>query len=147
MSQATALDRRWIDWKSFDRGIGQSFRGLIIGHLMGLVFEALEGDAGSEVNERWWQTFELVERCHDQLLWVALADLAFGIDLFGGEVAGTVEVDVGVEEVAAEGIDVAGEALGNMRVAELLANDAAVFAFHQGVVVGVPRPRAGELDA
>jgi len=120
---------------------------LIIGHLNGLVFKALEGDAGSEVEGQGWQRFEFVEWGHDELVWVALADLAFGIDLFGGEVAGAVEVDVGVEEVAAEGIDVAGEALGDMRVAELLANNAAVFAFHQGVVVGVPWPGAGKFDA
>ena len=106
---------------------------------MGLVFEALEGDAGSEVKGQGWQNFELVERGHDQLVRVALADLAFAIDFFGGEVAGAVEVDVGVEEVAAEGIQVAGKALGDMSIAELLANDVAVFAFHQGVVVGVPR--------
>ena len=115
---------------------------MIIGHLVGLVFEAPEGDAGYEVNERWWQGFEFVEGGHDELVRIALADLAFGIDLFGGEVAGAVEVDVGVEEVAAEGIHVAGEALGDMGVAELFADDAAVFAFHQGVVVGVPRPGA-----
>src|SRR6202043_2384826 len=108
---------------------------------------ALEGDSGFEVNEGWWQTFELVERGHDQLLRVALADLAFGIDVFSGEVAGPVEVDVGVKEVAAEGVHVAREALGDMRVAELFANDATVFAFHQGVVVGVPWPRSEELDA
>src|ERR1700680_4099163 len=124
MSQATALDRRWIDWKSFDRASVRAF-----------------------VNGQWWQNFELAERGHDQLVRVPLADLAFGIDLFGGEVAGAVEVDVGVEEVAAEDIDVAGEALGDMRVAELFANDAAVFAFHQGVVVGVARPGAGEPHA
>ena len=111
------------------------------------MFKALEGDAGSEVKDQGWQRFEFVEWGHDEFVWVALADLAFGIDLFGGEVAGAVEVDVGVEEVAAEGIDVAGEALGDMRVAELLANNAAVFAFHQGVVVGVPWPGAGEFDA
>jgi hypothetical protein len=89
---------------------------LIIGHLNGLVFKALQSDVGSEVKGQGWQRFEFVERGHDELVRVALADLAFGIDLFGGEVAGAVEVDVGVEEVAAEGIDVAGEAPGNMRV-------------------------------
>lgn len=84
---------------------------------------------------------------HDQGVRVTLADLAFGIDLVGGEIAGAMEVDVGIEEVTAEAIHFAGEARVDVGIAELLANDTAVFAFHQGVVVAVARPRAGELDA
>lgn len=127
--------------------IVQCLCSLIIGHLVGLLAEAVEGNVGSEVDAHWRQSLELVERGHDEFVWVALSDLSLGIDLVERKVAWPMEVDVGVEEIAAEAIHLGGEVLGDMSVAELLANDAAVLAFDQGVVVGVARARAGELDA
>ena len=46
-----------------------------------------------------------------------------------------------------EGIEQAGPALRDVGMAEELAHDMAVLAFHQGVVVAVPGAGLGELDA
>ncbi len=62
------------------------------------------------------------------------------------EQAGPVIVDVRVEVLAMEGIEQAGPALRDMGMAEELAHDMAVLAFHQGVVVAVPGAGLGELD-
>jgi hypothetical protein len=60
---------------------------------------------------------------------------------------GRMEVDVGVQEILAEGVDLGGRALGDMRVAEVFAHDGAVLGLRQAVVVAVSGPRFGELDA
>ena len=48
------------------------------------------------------------------------------------------EVDVGVQEVLAEGVDLGGKALRDMAVAQVFAHDGAVLGFGQTVVVAVP---------
>ena len=78
---------------------------------------------------------------------IALFDLALGVDLVDREEARAVEVEVRVEEVLAERIHGAGEALADVGVAEVFADDCAILAFDQGIVVGMARPRAGEFDA
>jgi hypothetical protein len=48
------------------------------------------------------------------------------------------EVDVGVQEIAAEVIDRRGKALRDMTVAQMLAHDGAILGLGLGVVVAVP---------
>lgn len=75
------------------------------------------------------------------------AELALGIDGFGGEVAGPVEVEVLGENTAGEAVYGLGEASRNMTVAEMLADGGAVFRFDQGVVVGLAGAGLGLFDA
>ena len=51
------------------------------------------------------------------------------------------EVDVGVEVVAAEGIHQCGETLRDVAVTQMFAHDGAVLGFSLGVVVAVPGAR------
>jgi hypothetical protein len=74
------------------------------------------------------------------VLGIALSDLVFSTDLVDGKTAGAVEVDVGIEVFCAEGVDLGGEALRNVGVAEDLADDRAVFGFGQSIVVAVSGP-------
>ena len=54
-----------------------------------------------------------------------------------GEQARTVEIDVGVEVLAAEGIDQVSEALRDVAVAEVFAHDRAILRLGLRVVVAV----------
>ena len=62
------------------------------------------------------------------------------------EQTGPMIVDVGIEVLAMKVIEQAGPALRDMGMAEQLAHDMTVLAFHQGVVVAVPGAGLGELD-
>ena len=57
------------------------------------------------------------------------------------------EIDVGVEVLLVEPVDLGGEALRDMVVAEDLADDSGVFRFGEGVVVAVSGARLGQVDA
>ena len=50
------------------------------------------------------------------------------------------EVDVGIEVIPVEGVDQRGEALRDVAIAQVLADDGAVLTFHQGIVVMPSRP-------
>ena len=56
------------------------------------------------------------------------------------------EVDVGIEVVLVEGFDQRCEALREMAIAQVFADDGAVFTFRQGIVVGVSGAGFGQLD-
>ena len=90
--------------------------------------------------------FEFLIGCHQGFVRITLA-------LFPGlvsdglwEQTGPMIVDVGIEVLAMKVIEQAGPALRDMGMAEQLAHDMTVLAFHQGVVVAVPGAGLGELD-
>ncbi len=78
---------------------------------------------------------------------VGFANLAFGVDPVDREVAGPVEVEIGIEPLAVERVDGAGVVLRDMVVAHELADNGAVLGFDQRVVIGLARPGFGEFDA
>ena len=89
--------------------------------------------------------FEFLIGCHQGFVRITLA-------LFPGlvsdglwEQTGPMIVDVGIEVLAMKVIEQAGPALRDMGMAEQLAHDMTVLAFHQGVVVAVPGAGLGEL--
>lgn len=57
------------------------------------------------------------------------------------------EIEIGVEELGAEGVDLGGEALGDVGIAQALAHHRAILGLGQTVVVGMPGPGFGELHA
>jgi len=77
--------------------------------------------------------------CGDIFLAVAPFDATVGADDLGGEEAGPVEVEERTEVIVEEGVD-----LGDVDVAEPLADDAAVLGFDQRGVVAVAGPALGE---
>ena len=140
---------------AFERGFEQlgtrqlqCLCGLHIGLLLCPLLQVFEGDVVAQEGLCIGQTGELVERCHGVFGSVDAFDATgfFGIGLVAGEQAGSMEVEVGVEEVVAEGVEGGGVVLRDVGVAEQFAHDAAVFGFGQSVVVAAAGPAAGELD-
>ena len=131
--------------KEAPSGLVELLSGLIIAQFAGALVELLEGDAGGEVAGGIGQRLELLVRGHDVLVPILFSHSAFVVDGLGGEPAGAVEVQVGGQHVLSEVIDFGGESRGDMGVAEVFSHHRAVLALGQGVVVGTPGPRAGEL--
>ncbi len=121
--------------------------GLIITHDLGLVFKRLRSNAGFEVGLVIGDGLEALPRGHDLVVRVGFADLSLGIDLVHGKVAGPVEVKVGIECVGIKAVDGAGMLLRDVAVAHEFADDSAVLAFGQCIVIGLARTRAGKFDA
>ena len=107
--------------------------------------ELLEGGPRGEVGGGLGERLELLIGRHDVGVAVALAAAALGVDGLGGEEAGPVEVEIGREDVLGEVVDALGVAAGDVAVAEVLADDRAVLALDEGVVVGVSGSGLGEL--
>ena len=80
-------------------------------------------------------------------MWIGFSDLSLGVYVVDGEVTRSVEVEIGIERFGVEAIDGGGVFLGDVSVAHELADDSAVFAFGERVIVGVARARSGEFDA
>lgn len=83
---------------------------IIVAALAGDCIQLLEGDAGLEVALGFGQGFQFLVRRHHVLVAVVFAELAFGIDRFGGEsvargLAGSMEVEILGENAAGEGVD------------------------------------------
>ena len=76
---------------------------------------------------------------------VTFADAALGVDVFDGEETGAVEVQVGREDLLSEGVDALRVPAGDVAVSEVLADDRAVFALDEGVVVAASGAGLGEL--
>ena len=119
---------------------------VIVAHGVGLAAKSLHGEFGFEVICEVGDGLQPVPRGHDLVVRVGLSDLALGIDLVDRELAGPVEVEIGIELIGIEAIDRCGVVLRDMAVAHELADDRAVLGFGQGVVVGLSRPGLGELD-
>ena len=77
---------------------------------------------------------------------VGLADFSLCVDLVDGEVTGPVKVEIRIERLSVETIDGGGILLWDMAISHRLANDSAVLAFGQCVVIGLSRSRLGEFD-
>jgi hypothetical protein len=76
---------------------------------------------------------------------VTLGDAAFVIDEFFREEAGPMEVEIRGKDVQGEIVDFGGVAAWDVGVAEVLADDRAVLAFDQGVIVGLAGAGLGEF--
>ena len=72
---------------------------------------------------------------------IGFADLSLGISLVDGEVTGAVEVEIGIERFSIEAIDGSGVFLRDVAVSHGLADDGAVLAFGERIVIGLARPR------
>ena len=130
--------------EEFVAGAADGLGGVEVGGCGGELVEGAEGDAGPEEGFGAGQGLEaLVGRGH-VLLPVAPPDSSGGADDFGGEEAGPVEVEERAEVVVEEGVDPGDEGVGDVDVAEPLADDAAVLRLDQRVVVGVAGPGLGE---
>ena len=105
-----------------------------------------EGDAGLQEVLGLWQRFEFFVGRHHVLEKVALADFPLDVGYRFGEETGAMEVDVRIEKVVAESVDLGGEALRDMAVAEVFAHDGAILGFRQAVVVTMAGTRLGEFD-
>ena len=81
------------------------------------------------------------------LVRIGLLDFSFCIDGIDGEVTRSVEVQVRVHGVGVEAIDRRCMFLRDMAVAGDFADNSTIFRFCEGIIVGVPRARAGELHA
>ena len=78
---------------------------------------------------------------------IGFSNLSLSVYLVDGEVTRSVEVEIGIERLGIEVIDGSGVFLRDMSVAHELADDSAVFAFGERVIVGVARAGSGEFDA
>jgi len=127
-------------------GLVHSLGDLIVAHRVGEFIKKIEGEIPFQVGVRVRQGLQLlVGRAHAGVgVSFLLLSLLVGVDL--GEVAGSMEVEVGVEVLEAVLVDSSGIPLGNVCVAELLADDSAVLRLYEGIVVALTRARLGELD-
>ena len=121
--------------------------GLVVGHRQGNAVEVGKAQAGLERCGSVRESLEsFVGRVH-VFVAVATALAALGVDEGFGEEAGSMVVEVGRELIEQKRADDSGVTAGDMAVAQVLAHDRTVLAFDQGIVVGAPGARLGELDA
>ena len=83
--------------------------------------------------------FESLPRRFDLVVGIGFTDLAFGVDLVDCEVAGAVEIQIRIERLGIEAIDSGGVFLRDVAVAHDLADNRAVLAFGERVIVGLTR--------
>ncbi len=98
----------------------------MVAHRVGLATESVHGEFGFEVICELGDGLQSIPRGHDLVVRVGLSDLAFGVDLVDREVAGSVEVEIGIELIGVEAIDRCGVVLRDMTVAHELVDDRAV---------------------
>ena len=111
------------------------------------MLKRLHGGSGLEVVGVVGHGLQSLPWRHDLVVRVGFADLAFAVDRVDREVAGSVEIEIGIEQLAVESVDGAGVVLRDMAVAHQLAKDGAVLGFDQRVVIGLPWPGFGEFNA
>ena len=126
-------------------GLVEDARRVVVAHLGGDGVKFVEGDARLEAGGGGGQRLEFLVGGHDVGVGVAFADAALGVDRFDGEETGAVEVQVGGEDLLREGVDAFRVSAGDVAVAEMLADDRAVLALDEGVVVAASGPGLGEL--
>ena len=118
---------------------------VVVAHGGGDGVELVEGGPRLEAVGGVGQRLELLVGGHDVGVGVALADAALGVDDFDGEETGAVEVQVGREDLLGEGVDALRIPAGDVAVSEVLADDRAVLALDEGVVVATSGAGLGEL--
>ena len=123
----------------------QCFGGLDIADCQGCIVELLEGDTGEQVLFDIVERLELIVRCHRVGIAIALSHPALVVALLCREQARTVVVQKWRQPVPVKGVDLPREALRDVGVAEPLPHHRCVLALRQGVVVGAPGARFGEL--
>ena len=126
-------------------GALHAFGGIEAGHSVRQAVEFLEGNAGFEEVLGMGQRPELVVGGGDLVLGVFPASAPVGSRDLDGEEAGAMMVEEGGERVAKEGVDPRGEVFGDVGASEPPADDVAVLGLDEGVVVGAPGSRFGEL--
>ena len=127
-------------------GLLESIRRLVVTYLMSDLVEYFKTDTGFQIVFGLGQRFEFVIGGHHCLVAIDFALFSPVIDTGFREEAGTVEVDIGVQVPLIEVVDERREALRDRAVTEPFSDHRAVFAFSEGIVVGLPRTRLGELD-
>ena len=118
---------------------------VVVAHGGGDGVELVEGGPRLEAGGGVGQRLELLVGGHDVGVGVAFADAALGIDFIDGEETGAVEVQVGGEDLLGEGVDAFSVTAGDVAVSEVLADDRAVLALDEGVVVAAAGSGLGEL--
>lgn len=117
-----------------------------VGLGVGNAVELLEGDSGLEAVSGTGDPLQRLVRRGDAPARTGPLDLALGVAALDREQAGPVMVREGRQALPGERVDLGGEALGDVVVAEVLARHVGVLALDQGVVVAAPGARLGELD-
>ena len=112
---------------------------LIIAQVVGILFEGLGSYTELEMCFKLGDGFESIPRRHDLIVRIGFADFPLGINFIDGEVAGPMEVQIGIEHLCIEAVDLGGVFLWDMAVAHDLADNSAVFAFGERVVIGLAR--------
>lgn len=131
--------------KEFLAGLMERASRFIIGLLGGDFMQLLEGHSVLEEGFCVGRGLELLVRRHPVFVAVTLGDAALVVHHLLREKAGAMEVEVRRQHVAGEVVDPGGVTARDMAVAEMFADDGAVFAFDQGVVVGVAGAGLGEF--
>lgn len=117
-----------------------------VGLGVGDAVELLEGDSGLEAVSGAGDPLQRLVRRGDAAARIGPLDLALGVAALDREQAGPVIVQERRQALPGERVDLEGEALGDVVVAEVLAHHVGVLAFDQGIVVAAPGARPGELD-
>ncbi len=143
---AACLSQKWIGTACFVRG-SKPRPPQCRSSLAALCIQLPHSDARFEILTDIGYGFQLLIRRLHVLVVIALALLSLGICDRLREEAGAVEVDVRVEVIRTEGVDLCGERLRDVRIPQMFPHHRAILGFGQGVVVGVPWTRFGELDA
>ena len=108
-----------------------------IGLGAGLGLQILQLDAGLEANQfLFGQLRQARQRRLHVLVAIALDDLALGTGDFGGEQAGAVHIQPGIEHLLVERVDELGVLLRDVAVAHVLAHHAGILALGQRAYFG-----------
>ncbi len=127
-----------MDWKSLLRASFRRWAASLSLNVLAIVSNWVKETAGLKKFLASGSDLSFFIRGHHVSQRVSLFDLALGIGEGHGEETGAVEVDIGVQEFLAEGVDLTGVVLRDMAVTEVFADDGAVFGFRQTIVVAVP---------
>ena len=111
---------------------------------VGRLFQRIQGHAWFEETLGLGQALELLKR--GQVGVIAFAHLAAGIHCLRGKPTRAMEVEIDVEGLPVEALDLVSLRLRDVSMAHLLADDGAILALHQGLVVGASRTGFGKLN-
>ena len=121
---------------------GASGVGVAFGHLN--AFEVVDGESVAQEAVGVFHRREGFERSF--VLLIADAFASFGVDLNLRLGAGPMVVQIRVEMVSVEAVDGFGVGLVDVSLADVFADDPAVFGLDQAVVAALPRTAFGLLD-
>lgn len=106
--------------------------------------QGIKGNVWTKKGFRFWERTKLFIR--SLVGFVFATTFSFSIEGQYGEAAGAVEVEVGDEDVLVEGVDGLSMSLFDVTISHVFADDAAIFAFDQSVVVGSSGSGFGLFD-